>query len=307
MSSPLWPRGLSLAVLVGPVLVAGPCLAQAVPTQLEDIVVEGRALPDAVGQFVDEVIAAPRDRGPARWASRVCVGVVNLRLEAAQVIADRVGMLAAEAGLVAGQPGCRPSILVMATDDGPALAQAMTSSYPRMFNPGYAGATRGSAALERFQSSEDAIRWWHISVPVESDTGDIAVRLPGDPPPLVRQDASRLRTRIRNDLTAVLIVLDVNGAVGLSFQQIGDYIGMIALAQVDPEADVLSNDTILNVFEPGRAVDAATEWDRSFLVSLYAAELNQRGPNSQTGEISSIMLRDRSVAQQGPDEAAPER
>lgn len=122
---------------------------------------------------------------------------------------------------------------------------------------------------------------------------------------LVPQDASRLTTRIRNDLAGIFIVLDINRAAGLSFQQIGDYIGMIALAQIDPEADTRGNETILNLFEQGRTVDAATDWDRSFLASLYAAELNQRQANAQSGEISSIMLRDRTAASDDapPDEA----
>jgi hypothetical protein len=299
--------GLALAVLLGPVLNAGATWSQDDPTQLDDIVVERRALSEAVRQFVDDVIAAPLDRGPARWTRRLCVGVVNLRPEAAQVIADRVGLLAADTGLPVGQPGCGPNILVMATDDGLALAQAMMLSNPRIFRPGYAGATLGSVARERFRSTEDAIRWWHVSVPIETGHNTVAVRLPGRDAPLVQQDASRLTTRIRNDFAGVFIILDINRAAGLSFQQIGDYIGMVALAQIDPEADTRGNDTILNLFEDGRGVDAATDWDRSFLASLYAAELNQRQANAQGGEISSIMIRDREAAQRATGEAAPER
>ena len=299
--------GLVLAALLGPALNATATQAQDDPTQLDDIVVEGRTLSDTVRQFVDNVIAAPLDRGPARWTRRVCVGVVNLRPEAAQVIADRVGMLAADTGLPVGEPGCGPNILVMATDDGTGLAQAMVVSNPRIFRPGYAGATLGSVALRRFQSTEDSIRWWHVSVPIADGHNAIAVRLPGRDAPLVQQDASRLTTRIRNDLAGVFIILDINRAAGLSFQQIGDYIGMVALAQIDPEADTRGNDTILNLFEEGQAVDAATDWDRSFLASLYAAELNQRRANAQTGEISSIMIRDRDAAQRDADQAAPDR
>lgn len=298
---------VALAVLLGPVLTAGAGQAQDDPTQLEEIIVEGRALSETVRQFVDEVIAAPLDRGPARWTRRVCVGVVNLRPEAAQVIADRVGLLAAETGLPVGEPGCGPNILVMATDDGPALAQAMMISNPRIFRPGYAGATLGSVARERFQSTEDAIRWWHVSIPRQVDNNVIAVRLPGFTPPLVRQDASRLTTRIYNDFAGVFVILDINRAAGLSFQQIGDYIGMVALAQIDPEADTRGNDTILNLFEDGRAVDGTTDWDRSFLASLYAAELNQRRANAQGGEISSIMIRDREAAQREGNDPTPER
>jgi hypothetical protein len=246
-----------------------------------------------------------REFGYLAEREQVVLEIGRRHAGAAQVIADRVGMLATETGLPVGEPGCSPNILVMATDDGSALARAMVASNPRIFRPGYAGATLGSVALERFRSTEDAIRWWHVSVPMTIDHNLVAVRLPGQQAPLVPQDASRLTTRIRNDLAGIFIVLDINRAAGLSFQQIGDYIGMIALAQIDPEADTRGNETILNLFEQGRTVDAATDWDRSFLASLYAAELNQRQANAQSGEISSIMLRDRTAASDDapPDEA----
>ena len=38
---------------------------------------------------------------------------------------------------------------------------------------------RGSAELRDFISEERPVRWWHVSLPVDSETGDPVVRAPG--------------------------------------------------------------------------------------------------------------------------------
>ena len=64
------------ALLLAP--QAQPPPQDAAPTsQLEDVIVEGRGLREAVDRFVDEVVASPVGRGPARWDRKVCVGVLN--------------------------------------------------------------------------------------------------------------------------------------------------------------------------------------------------------------------------------------
>lgn len=273
------------------------------PTRLADVIVDGRRLRDAVDRFVDDVVAAPVGRGPARWDERVCVGVANMTPEVAQALVDRVSAVAMQAGLEPGEPGCSPNILIVAADDGQMMARALVAARPRVFRPLYAGAARNAGALERFQNMTAAVRWWHVSVPVSQDTGEVAVRLPGQAAPLVRQDGSRLTTRIRNDLRRAFIILDVNLASGISIGQVGDYIGMVALAQVDPEAETSSYDTILNLFQTTSPGLTLTDWDVSFLTALYGSELNQRSANAQGGEISALMIRDRTAAS---DDAAKE-
>lgn len=279
---------------------ASPAFAQvppqaAPPAELESIVVDGRRLRDSVERFVDDVVAPPVGRGPARWDRKVCVGALNLRRDAAQIVVDQVSRIALDVGLEPGDPGCRPNILIIAADDGEALARALVERSPRAFRPNYAGASRGSSALDRFQASSAPVRWWHLSLPV-TETGDIAVRLPGGGVPMVRQDGSRLTTRLRNDLRRAYVIVDLEEMDGVTFQQLGDYIGMVAMAQIDPEAETAAYDTVLNLFEAPEAVDGLTEWDRSYLQSLYDAELNRRSPNQQGGEVAGLMLRDRRQA-----------
>lgn len=259
-------------------------------TRVDDIVVEGRPLRAVVDDFVDEVIAPPVGRGPARWNRSVCVGVVNLRPDAAQVLADQISSVALRTGLDIGEPGCDPNILVIVTSDGAELARALVTRRPQAFRPRYSGAARSSEALERFQDADVPVRWWHVSMPVVRATGLPGVRLPGEPPPVMAGEG-RLRTPLRNDLLKVFVIVDVDAAEGLDLHQLGDYVGMVSLAQIDADADASGHDTILNLFRPDASPGLRlTEWDMSFLEALYDAELNARQNRSQVGEVVRGMV-----------------
>lgn len=275
----------------------GNALAQEAPvTRVDDIVVEGRRLTDMVDDFVDEVIAPPVGRGPARWNRRVCVGAVNFQRAAGQALIDQVSSVALRMGLEVGEPGCQPNVLIIGTDDGPGLASALVAARPRLFRPGWSGAVN-SRALDAFTDSDAAVRWWHISLPVQGDTGAAAVRMPGGEAPLVNNRGGRLRTEVRNDLQKVFVIIDLPAAEGRDFAQLGDYVGMVALAQVAPDADTAGYDTVLNLFSPDALPGLRlTEWDVSFLGSLYDAELNARQARSQLGEVVDGMVRDRVAA-----------
>lgn len=268
---------------------------------LEDVVVEGRSLPEVARAFVDEVTRPPRGRGPARWHRTVCVGTVNLRRESAQVLIDRVSEIADSVGLEPAEPGCDANILIIATDNASALTAALVEARPNAFRPGYSGASLSRAALDNFQNSTRPVRWWHVSVPVDRDTGQIAVRLPGEDPPLIDGSGGRLRTNVTNRLLRALVIVDITQMEGLSFQQLGDYVAMISLAQVDPEVDVAGFQSVLNLFDGQSENQSLTEWDSAYLRALYDAELNQKATNAQMGEGGSAMARDRSR----PDEAPP--
>lgn len=296
---------MGLATTIAALLtVPGTVMAQALPpTTVDPIVVEGARLRDLVEQFVDDVIEPPVRRGPARWARRVCVGAVNLRQDVAQALVDQVSEVARRVDLEVGEPGCRPNILIIGADDGAALARGLVERRPRLFRPGYSGASRSRLALEGFTTNPAPVRWWHVSLPVDRDTGAPAVRMRGEDPPMVA-GRGRFRTNITNTLQRVVIVVDINAASGLNTVQLGDYLGVVALAQVDPEAETSAYDTILNLFEIEPRPSGMTDWDRAYLSALYEAELDQSGPPSQRREIVDRMLRDRARAT-GLEDAVP--
>lgn len=262
------------------------------PTTLSDVLVEGVRLRSVVENFVGEVAApATGDRGPARWNGPVCIGVVNLKADVAQFIVDRASDVARELGLSAGEPGCSPNVLIIAAADGRAVADGIVGARRRTFSPGGSGMTRSLRALEAFRTSDAPIRWWHVSGPVDSETGQLATRLPGEEAPQTAVSrASRLRTDIRDDMFRVVIVVDITRTANLTWSQLADYCSLIALAQIDPEADLAAYDTILNLFED-QSVAALTSWDMDYLHALYRIEQNRLASGARRGELTDLMLR----------------
>ena len=290
------PGSAAATLFVLALAVPGLAWAQEAPeTRVEDIVVLGTPLREQVETFADTVVAPPHGRGPARWSARsgICVGVVNLQRDAAQAMADRVSEVALELGLPVGEPGCSPNVLIIATDDAPTLTAALVERSPNAFRPPYSGSSRSRLQLRRFIESDAPVRWWHITLPVNSETGAVAVRIPGYAPPRTRAAASRLTTLIQNDLKRAYVIIDIDQAEGVTFQQLADYVAMVAFAQVDPDADLSGFPTILNVFDNPNIADGLTDWDQSYLGSLYGAELNRSNPNAQSGAVAALMFRER--------------
>lgn len=295
-------RTLLLSVVLGLGLMPDVAIAQQTRTEtetaVEDIVVLAMPLREQVETFVDDVTAPATGWGPARWDERsgICVGVVNLRRDAAQAMADRVSEVALTLNLTVGEPGCSPNVLIIATDDAPALATAMVERSPNAFRPRYSGAARRPSALRAFETSDRAVRWWHVSMPVIRDTGRPAVRVPGMDPPVISSWGSRLTTPITSRLLRAYVIIDIDQAEGLSFTQLTDYVAMVTFAQIDPDAEVSGFPTILNVFENSTVASGLTDWDQDYLDALYGSEMNQRHPNAQSGAVASMMFRERRQA-----------
>lgn len=290
---------LAATILMAPQSVPAPPPSQdpvEAPVRLEDVVVDARRLDEAAEAYVDLVAAPPRGRSLARWREGVCVGVANLKPEAAQYLLDRVSDVARGLNLRAHEPECHPTVLIVATSNAPQFAEDFVARRPRLFRVGGAGMDRGSAALREFISSDRAVRWWHVSMTIDSELGDPVVRLPGqingsgveldrtvmDYAPVTLIDSpSRLNTQYVDVLKRVFIIVDMDRMNGATLQQLGDYVSMVAMAQVDPDADTSHFDTILNLFDdPATAPTGLTGWDRAYLDGLYngseTRRINQR-------------------------------
>lgn len=282
--------------------------APAAPAQDEsrvgDIVVNGRPLDDLTRDFVSEISRPASRRGLARWHQRVCVGVVNLPASHAQYMVDRISQVAAEVGLEPGEPGCSPRVIIIATDDGAALATSLVGGVGVDFNLGSHQTDAGSRALRDFQTSDRAVRWWHTSLPTDSETGQTAIRLPGQAgmdgnpsAPVVNVfAASRINSQIRDDLVRVVIVIDVDKLEGTSFEQLADYVALISLAQIDADAQTQGYDTIMNLFNGG-APSGLTDWDIGYLQALYSSHPQRINPNALTRSVAGDIARGLRTAQ----------
>ncbi|WP_417231697.1 hypothetical protein [Brevundimonas sp.] len=288
-----------------------PSSADATSVRLEDVEVTGQR-DDPVRAFVNTVAAPNRHRGIARWDKAICIGVANLRPEGAQYIVDRVSTVAGDLGLTPGEPGCAPNVIIIASTSADALAAELVEERGRAFRMGGAGMDRGRAALDAFVNSDRPVRWWQVSMPIDSQTGAAAIRLPSecggsctggaDFGPKVRLPTStRLSSPIVDSLIRTVIIVDLEQARGVTVQQLADYLAMVTLAQIDPEADTRGFQSVLNVFESPAAVDGLTEWDQTYLRGLYGAN-RTRNIGSGLPELSDSIRR----VQAREDAAAPQ-
>lgn len=263
---------------------SAPAVPEAVPqdppaTTVDDVVVVGGELEKLAEEFATTLAAPARRRGLARWGGRVCLGVVNFRSEVAHAIIDRITDVARELGIEPGQPGCEPNVVIAGTADGSGLARDMVGRYrSNFFRYGYTSSNRGSAALEVFQTSDAPVRWWHVSLPIVVETGAIAIRLPGYGPV---KNPCRTRSgywvgncdQVTDRILKMITIVDVDELDGLALPQLADYLALIALAQIEPDADYSQFHTVLNVFDPEKAVSGLTDWDMIYLRALYAGPI----------------------------------
>ena len=270
---------------------------------VDEVVVRGRRLEDIesdlrihIRDFIGEVVRKPPGRGFARWYREVCVGVYNLENSAAQYVVDRISKLALEVGLEPGEPGCAPQINIVFATDAKETAAAMVESEPRLFMPvaGHAGMDLGRVALEEFAQSEQAVRWWHVSLPVDARTGGAAIELNKNcgqafcPPTVNVAGPSRIHNGTRDDMLYVVVIVDTTKLKGTTWQQLGDYLAVVSLCQIDPHTNPASFDSILNLFTNPKAYSGLTDWDRSYVKALY--ELDQeRIESMQTNSIVSLI------------------
>lgn len=270
-----------------------PSAQQEQATDLGEVVVSATAR-ETASRFIESIGAPPSSRRLARWHNSVCVSVANLSAQPAQYLVDRVSRLAEEMGIRSGEPGCTANVVIVATTDAPAVARQLVEENRNAFSPGGSGMTLSKAALENFKTAERAVRWWHVSVPTDSESGERAVRLPGEEARTTNVSrASRLRSDIRDDLNKVIIIIDVDRIGDTTFTQLADYVAMVAMAQIDADAATAGLPTVLNLFDNPQGTPGLTDWDVAYLTALYNGEANRSTAQGQAGELTGLMLQAR--------------
>ena len=101
---------------------------------------------------------------------------------------------------------------------------------------------------------------------------------------------SRIHSGIRDALQRVIIIVDSTKLTGTTWQQLGDYLAVVSLAQVDLDANPQAFDSILNLFTNPKAYSGLTDWDRTYIEALYSFD-QERNPKLQRGALAGEMLR----------------
>src|SRR5690606_37081377 len=113
--------------------------------------------------------------------------------------------------------------------------------------------------------------------------------LPGLEAPTVRGVASRLKSPISDALWGSLIIVDARKLGNVQWPQLADYLTMVSLAQIDPDARPSAYDSILNLFSADNPPPGMTDMDRIYLRALYAMDTMML-PHTQHGVFSNRMV-----------------
>lgn len=277
----------------------------AAASQVEDVLVQGLRNDQIAQQFASTVGAPATGRKLAVWRMPICVGTVGMRGEPARVMIDRVSDWGHSLGLRIGAPGCRPNILIVAAENGDEAARSMAVTHRRVFRTGTSGTTAGAVALRAFQTSGRPIRWWHTSMPINTDTGKPAVRVRGQDPfgaGEIRTPAdlgpygiivqpSLMRDETQDDLRQALIIVENSALDQADFMQVADYVAMVALAQISADTSPPTA-SILHLFDAARAPsETLTAWDQAYLQALYASDQSKASQGANEATIASAMVR----------------
>jgi hypothetical protein len=143
--------------------------------------------------------------------------------------------------------------------------------------------------VDAFIATSHAVRVWYNSVlktleglPPSSCNG-----FPCNP----HARGSLVLLSLVRTLSTVFVVIDQARLQGVSHGQLADYIGMVSLTRLKPEARLGDAQSILKLFDgaPQAAPAGLTDWDQAFLKSLYAIEQESR---LQRGQIAREMVRE---------------
>jgi hypothetical protein len=270
------------ALALGAALLSSPAAAQpaAAPSGSDEVVVTA-IRPAQMRDFVRQLAETGKQDQMSRWDGKVCPGVVGVQTAAAQALIDQIALRAISIGLEAGRPGCRANVLVIVTPDASTFTPAFVDQNKRFFSYNEDnGNALGRQALEAFANSRAPVRWWHVSQTV-TDRGQVlgqsdAVGGDGDfsNAQVARvTNSGRLRGGTRQEFNRVIIIVDSAGIAGRPFPAVADYIAMVSLAQIRPDADRSRLDTVLNLFDASEGVPQGwTAWDAAYVKGLYDAD-----------------------------------
>ena len=257
------------------------------PTPLEGLVITARpAAPpiDTVSGFVADVSAQSANGRLARWDRKICPGVIGLKEPYGQQMIDRIALIATTIGLQVGDPGCKPNLIIVATDDSQAMVKLLVDRNPTAFGKWEDGITRGRAALADFIETPRPVRWWHVTHVTLAD-GQTYTR---GSQVLIRQ-VGRVRGTSRDNFDHVIIMIDVSQVGVIRFSALADYVAMVGLAQVDPQTDPSGVPSVLNLFsarDKGAPPPIGlTGWDVAYLQALYSVDANVNKGDRQANRI----------------------
>ncbi len=261
-----------------------------------------------VSKFVNQ-IAAPEnggDGGLARWqAPPVCPLVSGLPQREGEFILERLSEIARAAGVPLADEHCRPNLYILVTRQPEDLLKAMEKRnrpYTFGYDVTYQNETPASV-VDEFIKTPRAVRVWYNSTEVDAwgkplplcpfygSTSGNKVPVGYRPCGPGVSGGTHISFNTLWTFSRVFVIVDRTRLQGVRLGQLTDYVAMVAFAKLKPDARLGDAPTILKLFDeaPQAAPPGMTDWDQTFLKSLYATEQKSK---TQRGQIARAMVRE---------------
>lgn len=247
-----------------------------------DVIVTARKPPErkVVEHLTRAITVIDPDDRIARFPDAVCPLVDGMPAAFAARMVARLREDAAAAAIPVAKPGCQPNIIVMFVPNGHDTVREIQRTRPYMFGDlekgeidrmiADTGPAHGWIATELRSRDNDRLR----TGTMREDVQEIEVR-----------EASIIETATRQVITASILLIDQDAAVGKTLNQLADYAAMRTLAKVRVKG--ASGDTILTLFDApaGEAPHELTGFDAGYLKALYHGPTMLRG-STKVGEMA---------------------
>jgi hypothetical protein len=211
----------------------------------------------------------------ARFEDAVCIAVSGFEDPYNAIFAKRMAQDAAQAGLGIAKAGCHPNIVVLVTDHPQQELMSLarhdsfiTSIGAKDKDLKLLAASAGPSWTLTFTELRSTFGG-HLHVGSEVDDQVARLNI---------YDSTIINLPQRQDIAAVLMVIDSSATLGKNLGQIADYAAFRSLADLRNAVPATGEPTILTLFKPGAAPDGLSSYDLAYLKGLYS------GPSSLKAE-----------------------
>ena len=283
-----------LCSLPAAVIVLASVSIPASADSLDQITVQAQreTLRKQVDQFFHSaMLKPPFDESLLRWEDAVCPMVVGMIRPAGEFVLRRLSELARESGVPLAKENCKhPNLFIIVAANPEAFLKLWWRHQPRMYNTGY-----GIYPVRRFIEKSRPIRVWYNVGAINSSNEKISGLLAASVDaglgtvdyPIVRGPSSggsyHLKFPVERNIGSAIVVIDPAQVAQLNIGQFSDYIAMVSFAEINQDANLSANSTILNLFATLNATVPVeiTRWDKALLRALYTSDHGARVQVSQ--------------------------
>jgi hypothetical protein len=195
-------------------------------------------------------------------------------------VRSRLRQVAESVGLKFETKACYPDLLILFSREPEAMLEEARAR----------GKIRYDAisipSINRFKANTAPVRWLSYTGEVPAYGGDISS---GDTNiPTLRSADSHIIQTVASQLNHSLVVVDARKVDGFEVAALADYLSLVALADIRPDATQPDQASILNLFaEPG-GPKRLTASDQAYLRALYKLKTDRTAPD-QLGALASGM------------------